>query len=330
MASPIGTNTINSISRRYVMPQITDQIYHSNVLFYRLDSSNKRVVKGGFQIEVPLMYSQMTSAGWYQGFDLLDTTPQDTIKNAAFDWKQTYVTVTIDGLSLIKNDSPESIASVISSQFQQARMQMEETLGAGIFTDAVTNTKAIDGLQGAIDNGTVAATYGGLGARTTTNSFWQPAAGALDTTTTTLTLPAMQTVFGAATDGARHPTLIVGTQSNYNRYWNLNQVHQRFPTEPMGRDEQLAQAGFTNLLFNNVPFAVDSHCNTSRAGTTGDSLYFLNEEYIELVVSSRADFKLEDFQQPVNQDAMSAKLLWAGDLIFSNIARQGLMSALTA
>lgn len=330
MATPIGTNVINSISRRYIMPQVTDQIYKSNVLFYRLDRANKRVVRGGTQIEVPLLYSRFTSSGWYTGFDLLDTTPQDVVKNAAFDWKQTYVTVTVDGLSLIKNDSPESIASLIRTYFDVARMEMEENLGGAVFSDAVTDVKKIDGIQGAIDNGTVAGTYGGLSNRTTTNSFWQPDTGALDTTTTTLTLASMQTVFGAATDGARHPTLLVGTQANYNRYWNLNQVHQRFPTEPMGQDEQLAKAGFTNLLFNNVPFAVDSHCNTSRAGTTGDSLYYLNEEYIELVVSPRADMKLEDFQQPVNQDAMTAKLLWAGNLIFSNVKRQGLQSALTA
>lgn len=330
MASPIGTNVITSIARRYLMPEIVDQIYKSNVLWYRLYAANKKVVRGGTQIEQPLLYSRFGSSGFYQGFDLLDTTPQDVIKNAAFDWKQAFVTVTVDGLSLLKNDSPESIADLIKAYFEAARMEMEEILGSALFNDSVTNTKSIDGLQGAIDNGTVAATYGGIGSRTTTNSFWQPDTGALDTTTTTLTLAAMQSVFGACTDGARHPTLLIGTQANYNRYWNLNQVVQRFPTQPMGSDEQLAKAGFTNLLFNNVPFAVDSHCNTVRAGTTGDSLYFLNEDYANIIVSPRADMKLEDFQQPVNQDAMVAKLLWAGNLVLSNIKRQGLMSALAA
>lgn len=330
MATPIGTDVVTSISRRFVMPEIVDQVYRSNVLFYRLQAMNKKTVRGGFQIEVPLLYSKFNSSGFFSGFDLLDTTPQDVVKNAAFDWKEAYVTITIDGLTLIKNDSPDAIASIIRSYFEAARMEMDDRLGQGVFSDGVTNTKSITGLQAAIDNGTVAATYGGLGNRTTTNSFWQPATGALDTTTTTLTLPAMQTVFGRATEGARHPTLLIGTQSNYDRYWNLNQVHQRFPTTAMGQDEQLAKAGFTNLLFNNVPFAVDSHVNTTRAGVTGDSLYFLNEEYIQLVVSSRRDMVLEDFLQPVNQDAMTAKLLWAGELVFSNIARQGLMSALTA
>lgn len=271
----------------------------------------------------------MSSSGWYTGFDLLDTTPQDVVKNAAFDWKQTFVTITVDGLTVAKNDSPLSIANLVRSYFDIGTAEMEEQLGSSLFNDG-SDTKELESVHMAIDDGTVAATYGGLGSRTTTNSFWQPRTGALDTSTTTLTLPAMQTVFGAATDGARHPTLLLGTQSNYNRYWNLNQVQQRFPSEPMGQDEQLAKAGFTNLLFNNVPFAVDSHVNTERAGTTGDHLYFLNEDYIDLTCLEGYDFRLEDFQQPVNQDAMTAKLLWYGALTFSNTNLQGCMTALTA
>ena len=36
MATPIGANTLTSIARHYIMPQITDNIYNSNVLLYRL------------------------------------------------------------------------------------------------------------------------------------------------------------------------------------------------------------------------------------------------------------------------------------------------------
>lgn len=330
MATPIGTATLNSISRRFIQPSIVDNFYRSNVLFFRLYQSGKKVLRGGTQIEQPLLHSRFDASTWYTGFDVLDTTPQDIIKNAAYDWKFLAIAVTIDGPTLLKNDSPESIASLLSTYYEAARMEAEDQVGSGLFSDSVTDTKKIDGIQGAVDNGTVAATYGGIGNRTTTNSFWQPLAGGLDTTTTTLTLAAMQNVFGSVTDGARHPTILVGTQSNYNRFVNLLQVQQRFPTQPMGTDEQLAKAGFTNALFNNVPFAVDSHVNTSRAGTTGDHLYFLNEEFMQLVVSDRADMVLGDAIQPVNQDAFVQLLKWAGNLVFSNLRLQGAMTALTA
>lgn len=330
MASPIGVDSLTSLTQRYIVPTVTDQFFRSNVLFYRLDRSNRRVVRGGSQIEVPLMISGQVASGWFTGFDLLLTTPTDNVRNAALDWKEAYANITIDGLTLAKNDGPEAIASILKVQSSSARMQLEDQVGSALFNDSVSNTKALDGLQGAIDNGTVAGTYAGLGARTTTNSFWQPATGGLDTTTTTLTLASMQTVFGAATDGSRSPTLLMGTQGNYNRYWNLLQVQQRFPTQAMGQDEQLAKAGFRNLLFNNVPFCVDSHVNTSRAGTTGDSLYYLNEEYIELIFNPKGDFNLGDFIRPVNQDAMVAMLKVILNIVVSNIQRQAVQTAITA
>jgi hypothetical protein len=309
---------------------VFDQIYGSNPIFYRLYRSNKKTVRGGTQIEVPLLYARNTAAGNFTGFDLLDTTPTDKVKNAAYDWKQKYVSVTIDGTTLLKNDSPESAANILNLEWQAARMEMEDRLGTGIFSDAVTDAKEIDGVQGAIDNGTVAATYGGLGARTTTNAFWQPRAGGLDTTTATLTLNAMQAVFGSVTSGARHPTLIVTTQNNYNRFQSLLQVQQRFPSEPTGRDEQLAQAGFTNLLYNNVPMVVDDHVNTTRAGTAGDHMYFFNEDFMELVCHPGRDMVFVDFVKPANQDAFVGQLLTMMNLVFTNIRLQGLMTALAA
>ncbi len=86
---------------------------------------------------------------------------------------------------------------------------------------------------------------------------------------------------------------------------------------------QLAQAGFENLLFNGVPWLVDSHC-------PANNIFFLNEDYIQIVQASRADFHLQDFQTPVNQDAMTALLLWAGQMVVGNIQRQGKFTAITA
>lgn len=318
MATPIGTNVVTSIARRYIMPEVVDNIYGSNVLFYRLNKAKKKLVQGGTQIEVPLMYSVLGTGGPYQGYDVLDVVPSDTIKNAAFDWKQYYVNVTVDGLTLIKTDSPEAIANFIKLYFEQATMQMADNLGTGLFTDTTSNTKAIDGLKGAVDDATVATTYGGLSR--STNTWWKSRA---DTSTATLTLASLQSMYGGVSSGGRKPSLIISGQDQYNRFWALNQTLQRYPAG--AGDEQLAQAGFSNLLFNGTPWVVDSHTNAG-INSTNTSIYFLNEDYINFAVSPRADFYLEDFQAPVNQDAMVAKLLWAGNVVFSNCARQGVMT----
>jgi hypothetical protein len=317
MATAIGTNVVNSIARRYIMPEIVDQVYNSNPLFFRLYNANKRIIRGGYQIEVPLMYKEFTVGGSYQGFDLLDVSPQDTVKNGAWDWKQYYVPVTVDGLTLIKTDSPEAIADFIRFYFKQASMQMAENLGDGVNGDGTGNGgKDLDGIALALDD---SGTYGGLSK--TANSWWQ--SGLDNSSTTTMTLSALQTAFGSLTVGGQHPSLITTTQANYNRYWNLNQSFQRFPEDSTGSDQQLARAGFTNLLFNNVPFLVDSH-------STANYVNFLNEEFWYFAVSPRADFYLEDFQQAIAQDAMTAKMLWAGNLLCTACNLQGRYTAMSA
>jgi hypothetical protein len=317
VAVPFGTNLLTSVSRRYILPTVTDQVYLSNPLFFRMLAMNKKVLQGGLQIEIPLMLQQMAAGGPYQGFDLLDTTPSDTVINAAFDWKQYNVPVSIDGLSLIRMDSPEAIVNGLSLLFGQAQLQMAEFLGQGLWSDAKTNLKAIDGIIGAVDDGTNTVTYGGLSR--TTFPFWKSQAILTTASFAATGLNDMMTQFGNATQGGQHPTIIFTTQAVWNSTWKASTPGQSFPVQPEGHDEQLAQNGFTNILFNGVPMLVDSHCPSG--GGIGEILY-LNEDYYYLYVNHRADMDMREFREPINQDAMVAFLLWAGNLVCMNPSRQ--------
>lgn len=317
MATPLGTNVVTSIAQRYIMPMVVDNVYNSNPVFFRLNKANKRIVRGGTTIEVPLMYARFGSGGPYSGYDLLNVVPSDTIKNGAWDWRQQYVNVTIDGLTLIKTDSPEAIANFIQLYFAQAEMEMAENLAVGIWSDATTDAKQIDGLKGGVDDGTVVTTYGGLSR--TTNTWWK---SQIDSTSANLNYGVLQSMWGSVTRGGRHPTLIASRQEQYNRFHALNIIQQEFPVQPAGSDEILAAAGFTNQLFNNTPWVVDSHV-FDGPNASNSSIVMLNEDFLWWAVSPRADFYLEPFQTPVNQDAMVSKMLWAGNLILTNVARQG-------
>src|ERR1700733_4791296 len=79
----IGTNTVTAIARRYIVPRIVDNIYGSNVLFARWNKMNKIAIKGGTQIEFPLMYIKMGAGGWYSGYQPLNVQPTDWIQNGA-------------------------------------------------------------------------------------------------------------------------------------------------------------------------------------------------------------------------------------------------------
>ena len=319
----IGTNTVTAIARRYIIPRIVDNVYGSNVLLSRWNKMNKIVIKGGTQIEFPLMYSKMAAGGWYSGYQMLNVQPTDSIQNGALAWKQAYSAVTVDGLTLLRTDGADSIVDYIATQFKQSEMDLFDTLGTGLFGDGIALPLQIDGLSEIIDGaGTVEATYATI--NKSSNTWWQ---SQIDSGTTTMGNAALNTLFMSCTSGGRSPTIIVSNNTNYSRYWALNLTPQQFPVQPGGKDIQLAQSGFENLLFNGVPWVTDSHVSntTSLAGPI-----FLNEDYFELIVSEMANFKLQDFQTPVNQDAMTALLLWAGNLVCANLARQGRFTALTA
>ena len=46
MATPIGTNTVTAISRRYIVPKIYDNVYNSNSFFFRMNAANKIKIQG--------------------------------------------------------------------------------------------------------------------------------------------------------------------------------------------------------------------------------------------------------------------------------------------
>src|SRR5271156_5762319 len=167
--TPIGTNTVTALSRRLILPRIVDNVYNSNVLFYRWYHSNKFTQQGGTQIEQPLMYSRMAAGGSYQGYQLLNITPSDTVQNAAFPWAQYYTPVSIDGLTLLRADSPLAIADFVATQFKQAEMDMSDNLGAGLWSDGASATDII-GTRAAVDNGTIASSYGAI--NHSGNTWW--------------------------------------------------------------------------------------------------------------------------------------------------------------
>jgi len=314
MPTAIGANTITSLIDRFLFDQIVDNVYNSNPLFFRLNAARKKMVQGGTQIEAPVLLSDFTAGGFYQGLDVLNMVPQDTAKTMVVGWKQAYVPIVIDGLSLIQTDSPAAIANIVQMQTAQAQMKMAEILGTGIYADGIADPTSLDGLKAIVDDGTVAANYGGISRTTYTN--WK---ATRDSTAAALTLSKLQTAFGTSTFGGRSVSIILSRQDQYNRYWNLaytggSAAVVQHSVQAGAVDEQLFNAGFHNLLFNGVPWVVDSHVPDGTSGTNSKILG-INEDFLNLCVSPRGDMYLEDFQTPIGQDAIAAKLLWAGNLV---------------
>jgi hypothetical protein len=56
-------------------------------------------------------------------------------------------------------------------------------------------------------------------------------------------------------------------------------------------------------------------------------MYFLNTQYLEMVVHSDANMTVMDEAKPYNQDAVVVPVLWMGNMVVNNRALQGILKA---
>src|SRR5690606_41380535 len=95
---------------------------------------------------------------------------------------------------------------------------------------------------------------------------------------TTHSFAVMRDLFADATYGASHPTIWFGNGDAYNAIYALNLDVStgygiQYNREHGGHDEVLAQAGFTNLLFESVPVVrYDNRPDTYLVARTEPSL----------------------------------------------------------
>lgn len=324
MPTPLGTDTVSSISRRVILPTITDVAYNGNALFYRLNKANKKQISGGRWVEAGFIASKWANGGWYDGFDELDVSPNDTVINGAWEMKHAYVPISVAGTTLNECNTPEAVINLLELQGKQARMKMADILGDAVHGSAVSNAKKVDGLTDIVDNGSVATSYAGL--VRASNTFLN---AQYDSSTATLTLASLNSMVSSCSFGGHSPTLILSRKEQYNRAWTLLVANQRFNAPLQAADQVLANAGFTNILFNNIPWVLDEKV-IDGPNTSNSAILFLNEDYLDLYIENQGDFAMSDFEKPINQNALVSKLYWDGNLVCLRPQAQGIMTNVSA
>jgi len=305
---------------KYADKQLVDNIFQSNALFYLLagtedvrkaNGKGYKELDGGRQIVEPLLYASNSTAGSYDGYDVLDTDPQDGMTNAEFDWKQYSVSVSVSGKEKRQNTGETAVLNLIEGKIMQAEMSLIESMNGDLFTDGTGNSsKDLTGLVLAIDS---AGTYGNI--VRSANSWWSAGETAV---TGPLSIDVMRTGYNDASKGygKDHPKLIITDQDEYEAYEAKLQPDMRFA------DNKLADAGFENLKFKGAQMVYDEVCN---AGV----MYFINTDYVGLRVHKDAKFTVTQEMRPVDQDAFVKQILWMGNLVSSNCRRQNKLTGLT-
>jgi hypothetical protein len=299
---------VSAITEKKFIPKLADNIFDSNPLLQRHKKKSYVKVDGGERIIQPLMYATVTSSGWFAGADSLDTADNETITAAEYTWKQIYANISLKRLDELKNSGESQVLSLVKNKVKGAEKTIKDTMGTGLYNAGAT-ANAIIGLRDIVATD---QTVGGISQ--SSYSWWQ---GQVDSSTTTLTLSAMQTQHTAASVDNDMPTVIMTTRALYNSYYALLQPQQRFT------DSDTGKGGFTSLMFNGIPVIPDSHCPANH-------MFMLNENYLHLYYHKDENFRFEPFQKPVNQAVRLAKIFWAGAYGSSNNRLHAALTAVTS
>lgn len=324
MPSPNSVfNEIVTTTFRNHSKEIVDNVSKHNALYRKMKQGGRtRKEDGGYSIVQPLEYAQNGTYQRYSGLDLLNVAQSDVFTAAEFSWRQIAINVVSSGLELRQNAGAQRIANLAKSRIRNAIHTFANNFSSDMYSDG-TLPNQITGLQAMVaDAGT--GTIGGIDSSTWT--FWQnivqsaaaplQGGGAVTVSSTTIEGSIMQPLFMALTRNADKPNLIVSSDDWFS-FYEASQVSMKRYV-----DKESADGGFMELSYKGVPVIFDG-----SSGMATSHMYFLNTNYLELVVHADANLTVMEEAKPYNQDGVLVPVIWMGNFVCGNRQLQGVAKA---
>lgn len=324
MTSPNSTFTelVTTTFRKH-RKEVVDNVSKNNALLRRIYAKkNVRYEDGGLSIACPLDYAENATYQRYSGYDILNVGASEVLSAAEYSWRQIAVNVAASGLELRTNSGDTKIVNLVKSRIKNAIRTFKNNFSSDVYSDG-TATNQINGLQ-ALINSAGTGTVGGINSSTYT--FWQnkvqsaaspiQGGGAVTPSATTIENSLMLPLWLALTRGDDKPDLIV-MDNNYFSFYEASQTSLKRYTK-----EDDASGGFMELKYKGADVIFDG-----GSGIPSNYAFFINSDYLELVVHKDADMEVMDEMKPFNQDAVVIPVLWMGNLTCTNRALQGVMKA---
>lgn len=293
---------------------LNDAIFTSIPVLKWLDSKAKVTKQGGASILVPLLFGKNSTFKAYSKDDVIDVTGQEGINMAQYSWRNYAGTITVAGDEMRANAGEGKLFDLVKAKTQQAVMSARDTLAIDLFASS-QGSKKVSALPILVDATSTVADIS-----STTNSYWQaqvvasgsfPARGLADMRNL------RDLILQAGQGGAPMPSAIFTTRAVYELYEASQVPGIRY----QGRME--ADASFNGIKFSGSMIEFDPNIASGE-------LYMLSEEALQFIIHSEADWTIGKFQEPVDQDVRSAKIIWMGNLVALNRRRLGKLTGITA
>ena len=339
---------------RNMQPKIHDNITRGNRFYAYLDSKGRlRKEDGGERVKVGLMHALNSTADIYSGYGQLDTTPQDGITSAFYDWAQLSVSIAISRKEERQNSGKHKIVSLLATKVEQAESSVRELLNNCIVAGRITASAASGQFLrriGRLDSGAFgplplgalidaspsrSVSIGNINGNT--YSFWRNQAASSSATSFAGYKQELNNLYNNCTKGAMgSPDLMISDQVAWEQYFNSLQSQERYMvTEKRtldvlgginGADDLLRFRGAT-WIWDEVCPDVETNAEVVDAiGTvTASTVFMINSNSWELIVDSSTDFITTPMVRPENQDARVGQILWMGCTAVNNRRKNGVL-----
>src|SRR5574343_68002 len=318
-ANSTFTELVTTTYRRH-KKGFQDNLSERNAFLKKIyKKGNYRTEEGGLSIVEPLDYAQNSTYQRYSDWDQLSLQQSDVLSAAEFNWKQIAMHVIASGRELRINSGPAQIEKLAAARLKNAMRTFDNNFSSDLYS-AGSLANQIGGLQALIAD-TNTNTVGGIDANTWTfwrNTVFDLSVNSVTISSTTIENDAMLPLWLSLDRGQGDCPDLILMDTVYYTYFEKSQTSLKRYASASD-----AQAGLVSLKYKTADVMFD----TSGSGIPASHAYFINSNYIKLVVHQDADMDEMPKKEPVNQDGEVIPILWMGNLTISNRKLQGVIIA---
>jgi hypothetical protein len=316
----------------------------------RFDAVQKQ--NGGERIRAPLMYGDNSTVKSMRGYDVIDTTPQDGMTTAFYEWCEIAGSISISRREERQNSGEAQIMSLLNSKVTQAEMTMRETLNSQLILGTISSATFINGNDQKDllplgyflrkDN-TANPSTSNVGNIAASNAWWRHHTAVLDSgskdtgndfalnvsTWKGLTVGLKRLYNFCSRGSGGSPNLGVLDQTTFETYESALDEKVRYT------DTKMADMGFdtiklrgATLIWDELVPSLDTG-EAAGAATYSGTAFLLNTKFYKLIIDSQTDVVTTPFVEPENQTAKTAKILFMGNATVSNMRKHGVAYAVS-
>jgi len=209
----------------------------------------------------PIKYQKGVASVAFNGFDLLPITQQPVSVSMVFYPSFIATNVALAGSDLSVNDTPMQRIKLMKVIMESRAQDAADDIGNFLQGDGTTfGGKAPNGLANTVDNGTVAANYGGLARATYTG---------LNATVTasggTISLVKVRTLWNAISDGPVKPNFIITDYTTWGYFEQLQTPFQRNTSDFKGAgqgNQTASTSGYSAQIWDGMEIQRDKKITT--------------------------------------------------------------------